>query len=79
VGLVLLFHGFGSPVTGGFAGVDIVFVISGFLITSLLLAEQQKKVRISMSGFYARRVRRILPASALVVVVLERAINIGPA
>lgn len=69
VGLVLVFHGFGSPVTGGFVGVDIFFVISGFLITSLLLAEQQKKGRISMAGFYARRVRRILPASALVVVV----------
>jgi peptidoglycan/LPS O-acetylase OafA/YrhL len=69
VGLVLLFHGFGSPVTGGFVGVDIFFVISGFLITSLLLAEQQKKGRISISRFYARRVRRILPASALVVVV----------
>jgi peptidoglycan/LPS O-acetylase OafA/YrhL len=69
VALVLLFHGYGSPVTGGFVGVDVFFVISGFLITSLLLAEQLKKGRISIAGFYARRVRRILPASALVVIV----------
>jgi peptidoglycan/LPS O-acetylase OafA/YrhL len=69
VGLVLLFHGYGSPVTGGFVGVDVFFVISGFLITSLLLGEQLKEGRISISGFYARRVRRILPASAVVVVL----------
>ena len=68
VGLVLLFHGYGNPVTGGFLGVDVFFVISGFLITNLLLAEQIKKGRVSVPGFYARRVRRILPASALVVV-----------
>jgi peptidoglycan/LPS O-acetylase OafA/YrhL len=69
VALVLLFHGYGSPVTGGFVGVDVFFVISGFLITSLLLGEQLKNGRISISGFYARRVRRILPASAVVVVL----------
>jgi peptidoglycan/LPS O-acetylase OafA/YrhL len=68
VGLVLLFHGYGSPFTGGFVGVDVFFVISGFLITSLLLREQSKTGRVSILGFYARRVRRILPASALVVV-----------
>jgi peptidoglycan/LPS O-acetylase OafA/YrhL len=69
VGLVLLFHGYKNPFTGGFVGVDVFFVISGFLITSLLLREQTKTGRISILGFYARRVRRILPASALVVVV----------
>ena len=69
VGLVLLFHGYGRPVTGGFVGVDVFFVISGFLITSLLLAEQIRNGRISIMGFYARRVRRILPASALVVIL----------
>jgi peptidoglycan/LPS O-acetylase OafA/YrhL len=68
VGLVLLFHGYGGPVTGGFVGVDVFFVISGFLITNLLLAEQVRNGRISIAGFYARRVRRILPASALVVI-----------
>jgi peptidoglycan/LPS O-acetylase OafA/YrhL len=67
VGLVLLFHGYGKPFTGGFVGVDVFFVISGFLITSLLLHEQIKDGRISIWRFYARRVRRILPASALTV------------
>lgn len=69
VGLVLLFHGYHDPFTGGFVGVDVFFVISGFLITSLLLREQTKTGRISVLAFYARRARRILPAAALVVVV----------
>ena len=69
VGLVLLFHGYGKPFNGGFVGVDVFFVISGFLITSLLLHEQIKDGRISVQRFYARRVRRILPASALTVLV----------
>lgn len=68
VGLVLLFHGYGKPVTGGFVGVDIFFVISGFLITGLLLHEQINDGRISLWRFYARRVRRILPAATLMVV-----------
>jgi peptidoglycan/LPS O-acetylase OafA/YrhL len=67
VGLVLLFHGYGKPFTGGFVGVDVFFVISGFLITGLLVHEQTKDGRISIWRFYARRVRRILPASALTV------------
>ena len=67
VGLVLLFHSYGKPFTGGFAGVDVFFVISGFLITGLLLHEQVKDGRISIWRFYARRVRRILPASTLTV------------
>ena len=67
VGLVLLFHGYGEPFAGGFVGVDVFFVISGFLITSLLLHEQIKDGRISVWRFYARRVRRILPASTVTV------------
>jgi peptidoglycan/LPS O-acetylase OafA/YrhL len=69
VGLVILFHAYHGPFTGGFVGVDVFFVISGFLITSLLLREQKRAGRISISGFYARRVRRILPASTLVVLI----------
>lgn len=65
--LVLLFHAYERPFTGGYVGVDVFFVISGFLITGLLLGEQATCGRISISRFYARRVRRILPASALVV------------
>ena len=67
--LVLLYHGYTRPLTGGFVGVDVFFVISGFLITNLLLHEQSRTGRISTLRFYARRVRRILPASTLVVLV----------
>src|SRR6187402_2659115 len=69
VSLVVLFH-VGIPgITGGFVGVDVFFVISGFLITSLLVAEGEKRGKISISDFYARRVRRIFPALLLVVLV----------
>jgi len=67
VGLVVLYHCFHAPFTGGFIGVDVFFVISGFLITNLLLHEKARNARISISRFYARRVRRILPAATLVV------------
>ncbi len=67
VGLVLAYHAFAHPFTGGCVGVDVFFVISGFLITSLLLRENTRSGRISIAGFYARRVRRILPASTVVV------------
>lgn len=66
---VLLFH-FGVPGTsGGFVGVDVFFVISGFLITSLLLDERATTGRVSLRDFYARRIRRLLPISATVLVV----------
>lgn len=68
---VLFFHaGLGCP--GGFIGVDIFFVISGFLITNLLLRDLQNKT-FSFFDFWARRIRRILPALAvmgLVVIVV---------
>lgn len=52
---------------GGFVGVDVFFVISGFLITGLLLKEARDDGRISLSGFYARRAKRILPAATIVL------------
>lgn len=65
--LVVLFHaGFGW-VSGGYVGVDVFFVISGFLITQLLVAELDRSGRISLSGFYLRRMRRLLPAFSLVI------------
>ncbi|WP_019972188.1 acyltransferase [Mycobacterium sp. 141] len=67
--LVVLYHAYGTPFVGGFVGVDVFFVISGFLITGLLLRERERSGRISVSDFYARRVRRILPAATLVVLV----------
>jgi peptidoglycan/LPS O-acetylase OafA/YrhL len=59
----------GLPVTGGFTGVDIFFVISGFLIAGLLLKEAQSRGTISIANFYARRIRRLLPAFATVLMV----------
>jgi peptidoglycan/LPS O-acetylase OafA/YrhL len=67
--LVVLFHAGVSWLPGGYVGVDVFFVISGFLITGLLLREYEKRGRISISGFYARRARRILPAAMLVIVL----------
>ncbi len=57
---VLLFHG--GYLTGGYLGVDLFFVLSGFLITSLLLAESGSSGRIGLGSFWARRARRLLPA-----------------
>lgn len=67
--LVVLFHARVPFVTGGFVGVDIFFVISGFLITRLLIGEYERTGSLSFKGFYARRARRIIPAAALVIVV----------
>jgi peptidoglycan/LPS O-acetylase OafA/YrhL len=65
--LVVLFH-IGVPgITGGYVGVDVFFVISGYLITSLLLVEAENNKRISLTDFYARRIRRLFPALMLVV------------
>jgi len=68
VGIVLLYHAGFSWMQGGYIGVDVFFVISGFLITSLLVREREDTGRISLSNFYSRRARRILPMSAVVVV-----------
>ncbi len=67
--LVVLFHASIGGVAGGFVGVDVFLVLSGFLITGLLLRELRATGTISLAGFYARRVRRLLPAAALVLVV----------
>lgn len=63
---VILFHS-GLALPGGFVGVDVFFVISGFLITSILIDERTTTGRISILGFYERRARRIIPALVLVV------------
>lgn len=68
VALVILSHLVGWP-SGGFVGVDMFFVISGFLITGLLLREQARTGRISFVDFYRRRVRRIIPVATTVLVV----------
>jgi peptidoglycan/LPS O-acetylase OafA/YrhL len=61
--LVIAFHYTGQPFGGGY-GVDLFFVLSGFLITTLLLEERVARGRISLGGFYARRARRLFPALA---------------
>src|ERR1700722_20915664 len=52
---------------GSFVGVDVFFVISGYLITGILVREFQKRRSISFRGFYARRIKRILPAGLFVI------------
>jgi peptidoglycan/LPS O-acetylase OafA/YrhL len=66
---VVFFHAGFPGFSGGFVGVDVFFVISGFLITSLLFNEAVATGRVSLSAFYARRVRRLMPAGLLVVAV----------
>lgn len=69
VGAVVLYHAKVPFLTGGYVGVDIFFVISGFLITGHLLRSLETEGRISFADFYARRARRILPASFVVLVL----------
>jgi len=68
VGLVVLNHAGAGWLPGGYVGVDVFFVISGFLITGLLLKEARSSGRISLGNFYARRAKRILPAASVVLV-----------
>ena len=67
IGLVLVYHAGVDWLPGGFVGVDVVFVISGFLITSLLVREIERTGKVALAQFYARRARRLLPAAAIVL------------
>ena len=66
-------HAAGWP-RGGFAGVDVFFVISGFVITGSLLREQREAARISLARFYARRARRLMPAA---IVTIAAVVGVG--
>jgi peptidoglycan/LPS O-acetylase OafA/YrhL len=72
VASVVLFHAGVGGLNGGFLGVDAFFVLSGFLITSLLLAEHARNGRIALGRFWARRARRLMPA--LLAMLLATAI-----
>ena len=66
---VLLYHAELPWIRGGFLGVDVFFVISGYLITSLLLGEWNQRGRINLPAFWLRRARRLLPALFLLIAV----------
>src|SRR5699024_4421798 len=68
VGLVLLFHLWPNHVSGGFVGVDVFFVVSGFLITGHLYRELSSTGTIALSKFWARRVMRLLPLAFTVLI-----------
>jgi peptidoglycan/LPS O-acetylase OafA/YrhL len=68
--LVFVFHAARPGLPGGFIGVDIFFVLSGYLITRILLTQHATAGKIRISDFYARRIRRLMPAVILVVLVV---------
>ena len=70
---VIGFHEGASGLPGGFLGVDIFFVLSGFLITDLLVARYDRTGRLDLAGFWTRRARRLLPALAVMLVVVTAA------
>jgi peptidoglycan/LPS O-acetylase OafA/YrhL len=67
---VIAFHEQAPAMPGGFLGVDIFFVLSGYLITDLLAAHWDRSGRLDLRGFWARRARRLLPALAVLLVVV---------
>jgi len=67
--LVMFFHAFPPRVPGGFVGVDVFFVISGYLISGIILSAKAAG-RFSYAGFYARRIRRIFPALVILLAAL---------
>jgi peptidoglycan/LPS O-acetylase OafA/YrhL len=77
--LVVIYHYVPKLLPGGFFGVDVFFVISGFLTTALFVKEQAENGHVRLPAFYARRVRRLMPAAAfMVIVTLTLALLISP-
>ncbi|HEV3043165.1 MAG TPA: acyltransferase, partial [Roseiarcus sp.] len=66
--LVLGFHAFPRLVTGGFVGVDVFFVISGYLISGIIFSELATRQTFDLTDFYFRRVRRLFPALIVVLI-----------
>jgi peptidoglycan/LPS O-acetylase OafA/YrhL len=73
VALVVVFHSGAAWFTGGFVGVDVFFVLSGYLVTNVMMNERERAGTLDLRRFYARRIRRLLPASVLMVVVVSAA------
>lgn len=71
VGAVVLHHGWPAVAPAGYMGVDVFFVVSGFLITGLLMREIEQRGRLSLRDFYLRRARRILPAAMATLAVVS--------
>jgi peptidoglycan/LPS O-acetylase OafA/YrhL len=78
--LVVLFHAHVPGLGGGYVGVDVFFVISGFVITGVLLREHASTGATSILSFYGRRARRIIPAATLVIIaaVIASYVFLGP-
>ena len=73
---VMGFHAGASELSGGFLGVDVFFVLSGFLITDLLLSGYDRVGRLDLRDFWARRARRLLPALGLMLIVVSAAATV---
>ena len=80
VTMVVIYHYFPAAAPGGFVGVDVFFVISGYLITGLLIREIDVSGSICLPSFYARRIRRLMPAAGATtaVVVIAAALILSP-
>jgi peptidoglycan/LPS O-acetylase OafA/YrhL len=73
---VMGFHEGVSELSGGFLGVDVFFVLSGFLITDLLVSQYDRLGRLNLKDFWSRRARRLLPALALMLIVVSAAATV---
>jgi peptidoglycan/LPS O-acetylase OafA/YrhL len=77
IGIVLLAHAGVGMAAGGYVGVDVFFLISGFLITRLLVSERERTGRISLVRFYSRRIKRLMPQALPATVVVALAAHRG--
>lgn len=73
---VVIYHFFEDALPGGFMGVDMFFVLSGFLITALLVREHAATGRVSLKNFWIRRLRRIVPAAVSVVLIVTAVVGL---
>ena len=77
VAAVIAYHAGLSWIPGGFLGVEVFFVVSGFLITALMLEERESTGRLSLGAFWVRRSRRLLPALVAMLVAVNIAIAVA--